>query len=357
MEIKTALRLASSVCLLALAACGGGGGGGGSVATNVTPAPVTPAPTTPDPAPVTPTPVTPAPTPVVVSIGPPGQVGVSSTNTTLNWRTSPPAANTGYSIGRLNITTTPTSVAAGGITDASIIYKGTTTSGGTTYRVFDLSIPSLGVLANNLRSDGTTVTLANGATVGFVNTTLSYTLMGAWTYLPSSGTGGYLGQGVNGAATPLANLPTVGTATFTGNSLTTNGGVLGAYSVPTGTGSIQGGAVTGNVSLNANLAANTFTGSFTNMTTITSGQPSTPWNDVSLSGSITRSTVATFGGTSAASSAPSGAGIAGFSNAARGSVVGGFFGPNYEEVGGTWSLHESTPDGGKAAFGTFMATR
>lgn len=348
MEIKAALRLASSVGILALAACGGGGGG--SVAT-VTPTPVTPAPSTPDP---TPTP----PAPVTVTIGTPGTLGVSGTTIPVfNFTNNLPAIGSQFNLGRLNMTTSPTSVTAGGVTDVTATYRGTVNSGGSVIPIFDLSIPSLGVTATNLRGDGTFATQANGSQVAVVAGFMTYTALGAWSHIPAGGTGGHIGQYVTGAGTPVANLPTVGTATYTGTGA--NGKVVGAYFVPTGSGTIQSGVISGNVSMNANFAANTFSGSMAGMTASASvnGSGTTPWNDVSFSGSLNRTGgIPSFNGAASTTGAPAG-GVAGFSGAATGGVSGMFYGPNYQEVGATWALSESTSGGGKAAFGTFGATR
>lgn len=358
MEIRTTLRLASWVGILVLAACGGGGGGG-SVATNV---PTPPAPSTPDPAPVTPAPVTPAPVtpaPVTVTIGAPATLSISGISVpAFNFTNNLPAVGTQFNLGRLNMTSTATSVTAGGINDVTATYRGTVSSGGSVIPVFDLSIPSLGVSATNLRGDGTYATQSNGAQVAVVAGLMTYTALGAWSYSPAGVTGGYIGQYVNGAGTPTANLPTVGSATYTGNGA--NGKVVGAYFVPTGSGTIQGGVISGNVSLNANFAGNTFSGSMTGMTATASvnGSGTTPWNDVSLSGNLHRTGgIPGFSGNTSTSGAPAGAGVAGFSSGAKGGVTGMFYGPNYEEVGAQWTLHESTDGGGKTAFGTFGATR
>jgi hypothetical protein len=199
------------------------------------------------------------------------------------------------------------------------------------------------------------VTLADGSKVAAVVGTLTYTLLGAWTYVPASGGVSYFGSVAAGSATPAGSVPTTGSATYTGNGA--NGGVGGAYFVPSGTGTIAAGSLQGNLSMTANFATNAVNGSMTNMTaTPTGGGASTPWNDVSLSGSISRSSgpVTAINGTTVAGAAPAGAGTAGFSSAATGRFFGGFFGPNADEVGGTWTLTDpNAAGGGKTAFGAF----
>jgi hypothetical protein len=152
---------------------------------------------------------------------------------------------------------------------------------------------------------------------------------------------------VTGYGTAPANVPTSGSATYAGA-----GAAIGSYAVPSGTNAIELGTVSGDVSLNVNFASNTTTGSLTNMTSKAAGSSTaTPWNDVFLSGTLTRRTgdVLISGQTSTATNTNP----AGFSSAAQGVFSGSLYGPTAQEVGGMWSLSESTSAGGKAAFGTF----
>jgi hypothetical protein len=218
-----------------------------------------------------------------------------------------------------------------------------------------MDIPSLGLNHVAVKGDGTPVTLPDGSTFNAAVSYMGYTLLGAWSYTPASGTQAYVGQLITGYATDPSNVPTTGTATYTGSSGAAGSGVRGAYAVPSGTGTIQGGTLTGDVTFNANFANNTANGSFTNMTaTPTGGAAPTPWNDVTFSASLGRtpSLVGAIGHTST-TGAPANGGTAGFSSAATGTLSAMFYGPNAEEVGGVWTLSESTSGGGKAAFGTF----
>ncbi|HKU55343.1 MAG TPA: transferrin-binding protein-like solute binding protein, partial [Rhizomicrobium sp.] len=97
------------------------------------------------------------------------------------------------------------------------------------------------------------------------------------------------------------------------------------------------------------------TGTLSNMqaTTTAGGSGTTPWNNVSLSGNLTRSSAVSMAGATSTSGPPAGAGTAGFSAAATGSFSASFYGPSAQEVGGTWTLYESTVAGGKSAVGTF----
>jgi hypothetical protein len=54
---------------------------------------------------------------------------------------------------------------------------------------------------------------------------------------------------------------------------------------------------------------------------------------------------------------PQAAGILGMTTAATGTFQGKFYGPNAEELGLVWSLHDNTSDGGKTAVGVIGATK
>jgi hypothetical protein len=262
---------------------------------------------------------------------------------------APPAAGTAIPLGGATAVLTPTSVANFNTGQVTATYRGTVPAGSGTVSVFDLSVPALSLTAANLRADGTELTLADGGKVTAAFGTMTYTLLGVWAYAPASGNKAYLGQVVTGYGTPQASVPTTGTANYSGT-----GGAIGAYAVPSGTNAIELGIVSGDISLNVNFAGNTTSGSFTNMTAKAAGSSTTtPWNSLSLSGTLTRgANAATLDGPMTTTGS---AGTAGFSSAATGAFHGALYGPTAQEVGGTWRLTESTASGGKAAFGTFGA--
>ena len=361
-------HLSASVCLLALAACGGGGGGGASLNTNASNGPSASSPSTNSPSTNsssstssssnTTTP------PPAVTILPPTGTGVAGFGASgSNFTTNPPAVGTDIHVAGNSVKVSTTSVADSGIASNGItaVYRGIVP--GTSVAQFDFSIPSLSVTANNLRNDGTPVTVSGGQ-VAATFATMTYTLIGAWAYTQTGG-GSYLGQVITGYNTVPSAVPTTGTATYTGNPNTAlGGGVIGAYFVPSGTGTITVGALSGNVSLNANFTANTATGSFTNMTATpaTGGGAATPWNDVNFSTTFNRTSnpgAVTINGQMTASAPPANAGSAGFAAGSPGTMIGMFYGPAAQEVGGNWYI--SDPAGGtagtngKAAFGTFGA--
>ena len=337
MGTSKANRLGSSICFLALAACGGGGG------SNTAP------PTTP----VIPT----------VSIAAPATTnvgGFSGANVGTNFTTNLPPVGTIIGLAGATVSVTSTSVADANIPRITATYRGTVTSGGLAYPIFDLSVPELSLTASNVRGDSTPVTLANGGQVSAGTAAMTYTLMSAWSYAPAGGGTAYLGQMVTGYSTPSAAVPASGTAVYSGNSGTPGGGgVGGIYFVPSGTGTIQIGALTGNVSINADFATNKSSGTFSNMTaTVAGSTTSTPWNTIILSGSLDRNSGgASIGGRTTTTGAPANAGTAGFSSAATGSYGGLLYGPAAQEVGGSWTLSEPNSTNGKAAFGTFGAAK
>jgi hypothetical protein len=282
---------------------------------------------------------------------------VNTTGNTFDFIGNPPPNGMVFGLTGPAVRSTSNGIANAGLSagDVKATLRGTVTTNGVSYPVFDFSIASLGVSATNVRGDGTEVTATNGGKLSTIVSTLSYTFLGGWFYAAPGGAPAYLGQFANGSVTPTASLPVSGSATYTGSGA--SGGVLGVYFVPGGNNTIASGAVTGDVSMNVNFGTNAVTGQFTNMTARSvSGSP-VPWNNVTLSnGNITRSNGTVFGSTSA-NPAPEGAGSVGLGTAAHGSFAGGIYGPAYNEIGGTWTLSESTPDGGRTAFGTFAGTR
>lgn len=340
---KSAVRLAASVSLLALAACGGGGGTPNTIASPGNNAGGSGGNTTP-----------------TISIGAPDTPRVTIQGVpAFNFTTNPPPVGTVIGLLGPAVKVTSTVVSAAGTgTGGTATYRGTVTSNGTVFPVFDLKIPALSLNATNVRGDATTVTLADGGTVAAAIGTLNYTLLGAWTYAPAGGGTSYLGTTVTGSGTAPANVPTSGSATYSGSS--GHGGALGVYFVPSGTGTITSGTLAGNASVTANFTNGAVTGTLSNMTaTPAAGGTATPWNDVALSATVSREPATVFfNGSTSTGNAPAGAGPAGFSSAATGSLQGGFYGPNAEEVGATWSLTEpNAAGGGKTAFGAFAGAR
>src|SRR6185503_4720814 len=342
---KKALRLASSFCLLALAACSGGGGGGGpalNTGTNNTSGTTTG--NTSGNTTTTPT----------VSIGAPDNANVAIASASFNFTTNLPPVGTVFGLFGPAVQATSTTVSAANKgTNGTVTFRGMTSG----VPIFDVSVPAIGLTASNVRADGTTSTLGDGSKVVLTITTLNYTAAGAWAYTPASGGTGYIGATTTGSGTPIANVPIAGSASYTGSG--TRGGVAGAYFVPNGTGGISLGSLSGDIAISVNFTSGSVTGTLSNMTaTPAAGGTATPWNSVSLSANVNRlANNASFTGTTGTSGAPAGAGTAGFSSAATGQLGGALFGPNADDAGGTWTLTDPTAaGGGKTAFGGFRAT-
>jgi hypothetical protein len=365
---KGALRLVSSVCLVALAACSGGGGGNSlsTTANNSTPSNNTTSNNTTSNNTTsnnsTSNNTTSNNTPALVTITAPDNPSAGGSGAANNFSTNLPPVGTQFGLPGTIVKVTSTSIGGAGLSASArsmdqAIYEGVVTSNGVTYPVFNLNVPSLGFTANNVRGDGTTAATSTGGTVTAAVATLNYTVLGAWTYTPPGGGTTYLGQTASGFLTPDSGIPTTGNATYVGNGSST-GGVVGAYAVNTSNG-VQIGTLSGNVSITANFGPNNLSGTMTNMSATAAGSSTPqPWNNVTLSGFLGVNqpiTKNTFTGTTAASAAPSGSGSAAFTTAAQGQFAGEFYGPNAQELGATWTLYEPT-NGGKAAFGTIAAT-
>jgi hypothetical protein len=148
-----------------------------------------------------------------------------------------------------------------------------------------------------------------------------------------------------GFQTPADSVPTVGTATYTGRTtgIVWNGGFEGV-----GTAGME--ELNGKVSLQANFATRIIDGALTEMG---SGDPfdgSFPWNSVAVTG-VFSGGQSTFAGTATAISTTSDS--ASLKANATGTLLGSFFGPFAQEVGGVWTL----TDGMKSASGAFGASQ
>jgi hypothetical protein len=209
----------------------------------------------------------------------------------------------------------------------------------TTKDHFTLSVPGAGytdvaMVAGGWYCYGT----ACGANLelDLATSNLSWTTYGAW-YAYGSDKDSY-SPFVTGFATPVASVPTTGSATY-------HGAVQGTAWRPEAGAPFGVGAayLTGDATLQANFGTTSITGSLTNMTA-----GGTPWNSVSLLGAISGGQNY-FSGTTAVSSTP--AGPSSLNGSASGTFAGLFFGPNAQELGAVWTLF----DGTSAALGTIGA--
>lgn len=166
---------------------------------------------------------------------------------------------------------------------------------------------------------------------------LNYAAYGFWS-VPDGASDIDVGFFAGGYATHNGDMPTMGTASFSGAA---NG-----FSVAS-----DGNAadVIGNASMTVDFAAGTLTGAMTNMR---SGadlpdafNSSTPWNDVGFSGTLTDNA---FSADASVTSSPNNA--AALDADAAGNINGRFYGPQAAEAAGTWRLQDNN---GGAAFGEF----
>ena len=173
---------------------------------------------------------------------------------------------------------------------------------------------------------------------------LNWTDFGSWNVFPTNGdqaANRYHSEFVTGFQTPGSNVPTTGSATYSGRTLGQffHGGSGGSD------------VLAGAANLTADFANRTIMGSLTDMSV---GDPwftgSSPWNSVSLSASFASGQSA-FTGTAAVTSAPNHDWA--LKAGATGTVAGSFFGPNAEEVGAVWTLF----DGTSSAIGSLGARR
>jgi len=201
---------------------------------------------------------------------------------------------------------------------------------------FQLVIPSINVNAN-FTSIESMIANSSGWTWGY-----SYVAVGAWA--TRGGNSGPLQSSSFysfGYETPSSGIPKAGTAQFAGLA---SGNVF-----QTNNGTILSTEVDGKANLSVNFSSGQLTGALTQMQQWDgvpySGSPGhLPWNDVSLSGSITPGTNR-FSGTAAATSAP-GTSFS-VSGSATGRIDGAFYGPAAQNLGAVWSLS----DGAKSVIG------
>jgi len=227
-------------------------------------------------------------------------------------------------------------------TSSGIAPAATANSGGATLSVitwnasgdsqFRLTIPGLGIdttftSASFLKGQANVL----DSTFRLTSSNLNYAALGVWEVVTPGNI--HLGAFTTGYETPLAGMPTSGTAIY---SATKN--VAGLVTTYPSSGGIARAALLGDASLSANFGTGAITGNFTNMTAISGANVSTPWNDVSVSASITAAT-SHFSGSTAAASAP--ATPFALSGVATGHIDGGFYGPNANELGAVWSLSDS----------------
>jgi hypothetical protein len=239
----------------------------------------------------------------------------------------------------------------------TLTVTGTQVVNGQTQAVLDLNIPEIGVNATNLSASNSAVTLSDGRRLVFGLGALNYSLYGVWAVTPdavgdassSVATAVFL----SGYQTPNSGVPT-GTATYNGNNATTGttGGVVGIAFAPSATNTLASGAIQGQANMAVNFSTGAVSGSLTNMTVSVAGGATAPWNNVSLSGSLSGSALS---GTTGSSGTPP-SGLMSFDASSTGTFNGALFGPNGQELGAVWTLYDPTGLH-KSAVGVIGATK
>ena len=212
---------------------------------------------------------------------------------------------------------------------------------------FRLQIPGLAVdttFTSPTLLKGTAIISTGGLQLAASN--MNYAALGIWevdtgsTGFTSTDGVAHVGAFMTGYETPAAALPAAGTANYSGTNNVS--GLL--YFFPY-YGGVTRGVVKGDASFSVNFASGALTGGFTNMvvTGLGVGGGSYPWNNISVSASITAG-ASHFSGTTAASpltavSFPAQA----VSGSATGHIDGSFYGPHAEELGAVWSLTDGPP--------------
>ncbi|MBV9510414.1 MAG: transferrin-binding protein-like solute binding protein, partial [Caulobacteraceae bacterium] len=301
-----------------------------------------------------------APSPFVVSaFSSPATLGASPAGLQQAFQVGPsftaasgdePAAGTVFPLLQSALAVTQSGIAPDTATDTA---GGTATvvSLGGPGNTFELKLPSLGVDANvttgaasDVAAGGGYLSIADLTPGGFG--ALGYATMDEWV-LKDAADANVTNAGlfIAGYQTPQVNMPGSGTAQYS-----QTGGVTGELFIPGGPGPYGRASqltLTGDVTLNAAFASGSISGSLTNMQATAAGS-ATPWNNVTISASITG---AAFSGTTSTPSTLPNPDALG--PGATGSISGAFFGPTADEVAAVWTL--SNTGGGKSAVGVLGA--
>ncbi len=175
---------------------------------------------------------------------------------------------------------------------------------------------------------------------------LQYSDFGEWTTgqvasaTPNTVNSSYGVYGV-GVATPTGQMPTTGTALYTGSAI----GVVG-YKANTTATTTTVATVTGVADVNVNFGTKAVTGGIVGLRSPSAGGNPAYLNDVLFTGTLAGNS---FSGTTAAGTNTGNIDLTG----ATGKFGGGFYGPNAKEITGTFSLTAAT--NGSQLIGSFGA--
>jgi hypothetical protein len=326
-----------------MAACSGGGSNGSMTTTSASTTASVPAPTatatTTGPLALAAFAVANIGAPVPASLG--GNAPLIASDATPSFANLPTGAT--FPLNQAELTSDPLESQITGFTypaGATLTFLGNKQINGVSVGTFEFKIANIDI---TLTGDGSAATIPNSGNtqIGLTTSNLNYTLLASWVLPSNNGLNvSITGVGVSGYQTPGSGVPTSGTGTYF-----ENGGATGTVVVPAAFTSLKG-----DVTVNVNFGTGSVNGALTNMNAGT-GAAAAPWNNVSLSGSLSGATLA---GSTAATSSPSG--IVSFGAGATGTFNGALYGPGGQELGAVWSLHEAA-GGGKSALGLIGASR
>lgn len=347
--MKIRAMLGVSACLIVLAGCSSGGGGGSGATTGTT-ASNTGSTSTNTSSTNTNTSSTSTATVTIAAAGAISAGGANptqATGTTPNFMSNPPPSSTPFAVTQTAVSVSSTSVADANAGGGTVTFTpGTATQSGQGLPTVELKIPSIGLDLPNL-AGSTTSPLATGNFNAINN--LNYTLYGVWTTTSKTNPNGFSGALVTGFQTPAANVPTSGTGTYQGQFSGSAGSVSGIVYAPSGNGTVASSAIVGAAQITVDFLAHTVGGGLTGMESANGS-----WNSVSFSGTLSGSGIS---GTTTATG-QTGDPVFGMQTSANGTPAtgtfgGALYGPNAQELGAVWTLHDST---GKTAIGTVGAS-
>jgi len=294
--------------------------------------------------------------PAAVTIGAAGSISMGAnapilaTGTTPNFMNSPPPPTMAIPVNQTVLSVTQTSVAdanAGGGTLTFQPGPSSTQINGTFFPTVELKIPSLALDLPNLSGLPQTIGPGNNPTT-FAN--LNYLTMGIWSNTSAANPNGYGGALIAGFQTPTSVVPTQGKAFYQSQFSGSTGVVSGIVYAPSGNGTIDTARVTGAAQISVDFVFHTVSGGLTGMLA-----PGGSWNDVALTGTISGSSLSgTTEATGLNRDPKFGMQTSYMGTAATGTFSGALYGPNGEEMGLVWTLHDNA---GKTAIGTVAAVK
>jgi hypothetical protein len=263
-------------------------------------------------------------------------------------------ANTAFPLNQTVIQTTASSISPastpvlGGLSplnDGATLTVNSWNPDPTVANSFHLKIASLGVdltfTSPSLLKGASTVsaTSVSNGTFRMTTSNVSYAALGFWEVDASGPNTIFSGAFITGYETPVSGMPTTGAATYSGTHNV-------SAQVTTLAGGFSRAQVLGDANYAVDFGTGSLNGTFTNMiiqaigTNASVTPAATPWNDISVAGSIVAGTNR-FGGSVTAQSL-GGGGAYTVTGGTQGKIDGAFYGPAADNLAGVWSLMDSS---------------